>query len=71
MADNGLAWQRDALARGSRLVRTYDLGAAARQSAALGRELTLEEMEGFRLDRRTAAMPRKKLVFDGKHYAFS
>ena len=70
MADNGLAWQGDALARGSRLVQTYDLGAAARQSAALGREL-LEEMEGFRLDQRTAAMPRKKLVFDGKHYAFS
>ncbi|MDR0627088.1 MAG: hypothetical protein LBG11_07495 [Bifidobacteriaceae bacterium] len=71
MIDDGLAWQRHALARGRLLVRSYDLGAAARQSAALGRELTLDEVEGFRLDRRTTATPRKKLVFDGKHYAFS
>ncbi|MDR0591819.1 MAG: hypothetical protein LBG60_00890 [Bifidobacteriaceae bacterium] len=71
MAEDGLAWQRDTLTWGRSAVRDYDLGAAARRSALLGRELTADEMESFRTDRRTSATPRKKLAFDGERYAFS
>jgi hypothetical protein len=71
MRKDSLRWQKECLVKAKTLIDRYDIGAAARAASARGRALTAPEWEGFRFDRRTGAMSRKKLIFDGKRYAYA